>query len=75
VAAREGTGARAAPLNMGARPEPRRGTHAKARGLAAVLRRAALLLGQMGLAGPGGLAAGAGVRCERGYGRAVGSAR
>jgi hypothetical protein len=32
--------------------------HAKAVGLVAALRRAALLLGQMGLAGPGGLAAG-----------------
>jgi hypothetical protein len=34
--------------------EPRRGMHAKAVGLVAALRRAALLLGQMGLAGPGG---------------------
>jgi hypothetical protein len=33
--------------------EPRRGMHAKAVGLVAALRRAALLLGQMGLAGPG----------------------
>jgi hypothetical protein len=59
-AAARAQGAWAADLYRHTGREPRRGTHAKVVGLSAALRRAALLLGQMGLAGPGWLAAGPG---------------